>query len=303
MFQYENFFNDFHIEYWTSGKNVTYGWINVNCPFCDDHSNHLGFDLKADKLVGSCWRCGKHSLRSYIKLHIPRALKVMSSYEVGHRKKRKRNDENNEERNEYVSLPGDSLQPIHKRYLRSRRFSPIDIQRTWGIKGTVGKAPKDLGGAWRNRIAIPIYQFHELVSFQGRDVTEQANEKYRNCPSRLEITSIKDCLYGLDKTNKKAVVVEGVFDVWRLGPGAICTFGTKFTRHQLAILNTFKELYIYFDPEPDAQKAAESLAYSLPNVEVHIIRHDKEPDDLTNEEAEELMKTLGFTEDGGFSIH
>lgn len=301
MFKYESFFNDHHIQYWTSGKNVTYGWINVQCPFCDDHSNHLGFDLSADRLVGSCWRCGKHSLVAWVKREIPHALKTMGTYEVGARKKRKKESKDTD--GIIVTLPGSEMTSAHRKYLRDRRFNPRELEREWGLKGTTKTCPTELGKSWKHRISIPIYQNHELVSFQGRDITGGASEKYRNCPSRLEITSIKDCLYGIDKTYKKAVVVEGVADVWRLGPGAVATFGIKFTKRQLSVLNTFDELWIYFDPEDEAQRQANQLALSLPNVKVNIIKHDTEPDDLTNEEAQELMAHLGFTEDGGFSVH
>ena len=35
------FLDDYDIEYWTEGKNVVKGWVNITCTFCDDDSNHL----------------------------------------------------------------------------------------------------------------------------------------------------------------------------------------------------------------------------------------------------------------------
>ena len=32
------------VSYWTEGKNVTDGWVNINCPFSPDPSNHLGIN-------------------------------------------------------------------------------------------------------------------------------------------------------------------------------------------------------------------------------------------------------------------
>ena len=46
------------VEYHTSGKNVTSGWIEINCPFCfpEDPSWHLGINL--DTKLYNCYICG-----------------------------------------------------------------------------------------------------------------------------------------------------------------------------------------------------------------------------------------------------
>ena len=46
------------------GKNVSTGWIGVQCPFCNDETNHLG--IRINDLRCSCWKCGNHSFISYI---------------------------------------------------------------------------------------------------------------------------------------------------------------------------------------------------------------------------------------------
>ena len=45
------------IEYVTEGKNVSAGWIGLQCPYCSDQSNHLGVCL--DGKGFSCFRCGE----------------------------------------------------------------------------------------------------------------------------------------------------------------------------------------------------------------------------------------------------
>ena len=48
---------DLNIFFMDHGKNVTKGWVNVNCPFCHDPSWHLGINLSNNKI--SCWKCGR----------------------------------------------------------------------------------------------------------------------------------------------------------------------------------------------------------------------------------------------------
>lgn len=91
-------------------------------------------------------------------------------------------------------------------------------------------------------------------------------------------------------------MVEGVVDVWKLGKGAVCTFGTKFTKKQIARLCKMNTVYIYYDPEPEAQEKARELANSLISVpHVYIINGDKEPGDLSRKEGVEIMRELGMT--------
>ena len=51
-------YQDYNIPVWTEGNNVSPGWINTQCCWCDDPSNHLGFDPSDEHF--NCWRCGGH---------------------------------------------------------------------------------------------------------------------------------------------------------------------------------------------------------------------------------------------------
>lgn len=57
-------FEDNDLEYWTQGKNVTAGWVNIQCVFCDDLSNHLGIRLSDYRV--SCWKCGGNTMANVI---------------------------------------------------------------------------------------------------------------------------------------------------------------------------------------------------------------------------------------------
>lgn len=71
--------------------------------------------------------------------------------------------------------------------------------------------------------------------------------------------------FTIDKAaGDSCIVVEGVTDVWRLGPGAVATFGIKFRPAQVAMLaRHFKTIHVLFDPEPAAQAQARKLATDI----------------------------------------
>jgi len=45
MFDCVSFLKEYKIPYTEKGKNVGREWIGMKCPFHDDVSNHLGFNL------------------------------------------------------------------------------------------------------------------------------------------------------------------------------------------------------------------------------------------------------------------
>ena len=92
------------------------------------------------------------------------------------------------------------------------------------------------------------------------------------------------------------VVVEGITDAWRLGPGAVATFGIQFTLMQVILLRQFESKYIMFDSaDPQAIKQAEKLADYLSGFPGHveiIETHCGDPAELTQKEADALMGEL-----------
>jgi DNA primase len=93
------------------------------------------------------------------------------------------------------------------------------------------------------------------------------------------------------------VVVEGVTDVCRLGPGAVCTFGIKYKKEQVNLLSTFKNVFVMFDSnEQEAQNKAEDLAHDLnscvDHVELITLEEAADPGDLDQKTADKIMKEL-----------
>ena len=292
-----------------SGKNVTRGWVNTRCPFCGDFSNHMGINLSSKNV--SCWICREHgTFWKYIKAktkkenkEIYRLLKpflvggpVYQDYE-----------QTNHSKNEEVILPShlyDKPLKIHKEYLLSRDFKPSYLQRIYGIKysGQVSKyVSQDRVIDFRFRIIIPIYINGKLVNFTARDVTDTAEEKYKNCPTDDVLLTTKDCIYGYDTlVGDTAVIVEGPTDVWNMGPGSCGIFGLKYTDNQIKLLynRKLKKVVLFMDNEKTAQKTAKTLAFELGSFvdDVFIMEPDSEisdPGSMTQEQVRKFWNMIG----------
>lgn len=182
----------------------------------------------------------------------------------------------------------------HRQYLVNRKFVPELLERTFNLKGT---GPV---GDYLHRIILPIYLDRKMISFQGRDITGKCedHDKYRACAKVNEALDHKHSLYAIDLVpGDAAVVVEGAADVWRLGPGAVGTFGTGFTRiQQLLFRRRFKQAFMLFDPEPIAMQKAEQCAYELAiiGIKVELIELDEadDPGNLKQDDADYIMREL-----------
>jgi hypothetical protein len=102
-------------------------------------------------------------------------------------------------------------------------------------------------------------------------------------------------LYNLDSVRKTVVIVEGVTDVWRIGDGAVATFGTQYTKAQLALLIGIKRAFVMFDAE--AEEEGSRLAYDLsaivPFVDIINLR-EGDPASLSEEGVKYLRKDIGL---------
>lgn len=264
---------DYGIEHTTTHHHCTEGWVNIHCPFCEGHKNfHLGIHLKSGAC--HCWRCGAHSLvdtiAAVLDISKPKAARIIRSYsEVDledHRKLLTR------PKISEVKLPSPlmDLTDKHKAFLRRRGFNPDFLIRTYGLK-SIGP-----GGPYRYRLFIPIIYQGQVVSFTTRAVTDDPDVvRYKTCSKDNEVIHHKYIVYGFDLIpDDTVIVVEGPSDAWRLGPGAVATFGITYTFPQVMLLSKIKNVFIMFDNEPLAQQQAEKLAHDielLSNRDVHII--------------------------------
>jgi len=269
------------------------GWTNTPCPFCTGRSagNHLGHDGKEPWV---CWRCGPHSSVEVVKQFLGgswgEARRTVGEY--GGRGDIARKPPSRAP----GTLSGEAPLPVgsgppgerHLEYLRIRGFQdPEGLCRTWGILGT-GPA-SDL--PWR--LVAPVFVDGRRVSWISRDVTGRASTRYLPCPRGREILPHKHTLYGIDQILRGGflILVEGIVDVWKLGPGAVALFGQRPTPAQqlLIIRSGVSRVGVFLDP--DAITSASIIVSILCGVgmDCYLIQSDRDPGDLQEGEAREMV--------------
>lgn len=301
-FDFLRFCRDHGVSCASSGhKHCQPGWIQVPCPFCAGNPGwHLGFNLQGGNM--NCWRCGPHSLTDWIS----KATGLLRHEATEARAKYSLRPENTQgalpsDRRvvSQVVLPAGSgpLGPRHRVYLEGRDFDPDLLERVYRLQGTGPLGP------YKYRIIAPIYVEDRLISYQGRDVTDRAECKYKACPKVMEVINHKETLYGIDLARESScVVVEGITDVWRLGPGAVATFGIKFRPAQIRRLAEFRRVFVLFDTDEVRGKAeslvkAEQLAAALASlgIETELLNlPGGDPGELQQDDAFSLMRELGL---------
>lgn len=206
--------------------------LNVkDCPVCG--SSNWKVYLNEDSGLGNCFS-GDHppdknfNKFSFIKAHIGlesnrevvREIKEVAR-EMGWRSKRKTSSDVVEKSTTLV-LPDSTSIPIQGRNLKylAERGITAEIAEFFRFryckKGDFWYRKRD-GGVWfqsyDKRIIIPIYNINgELVSFQGRDISGMAENRYM-FPSGFSSTG--RYLYNAHNAvgSKRIVINEGVFDV------------------------------------------------------------------------------------------
>lgn len=278
------------IPYSYSGNNVSSGWIGINCQFCLDHSNHLGINLRSKAF--SCFKCAEKG--NAVKLvcaidgcSVPTALSTMKEFGDGTFVPREKHYQSK------VKFPMGTTKMFSGAaisFLESRRYDAEAVITKYDLYLTGPLSD------YKHRIIIPVFVNNRIVSFTGRDITGQSGSKYRNSSEQYSIRDVKQCLYNMDHVYRnRAVVVEGIFDAWRIGDGAVATFGTKYTREQLRLLKGLKQVFVLYDS--DAYSIAEKLAYDLtafvPQVEI-LKLSEGDPDNLTDDDVRALRKDLNL---------
>lgn len=276
------------------------GWVNTRCPFCGDNGMHLG--CAPDSLIFNCWRCGRReapaTLSALLGVSEAEARRIAYSYRQGPRPKQHKVDRKVSIQPARLPTPNGPLTPRHKRYLAQRGYDPDKLAAHWGLLSAGPIAILEEIN-YANRILIPINWGGELATFQARDATDTSKVKYLASPQRREAHPIKTILY-IDEEwwsrNTTCIIVEGVTDVWRLGPAAGATFGMDFKLEQvLAIPRHMERIWIMYDAEPLAQRRAQDLVVKLRMLGKQAMIHalpNGDPGSLPQTEADYLVKQL-----------
>lgn len=301
MFNAKKFCNDYNIRYAREGKHFDRKgvWVNISCPFCAGSSHSTGGINTAENFY-NCYRCGYHDLNSLIAILTRSDFKaskdIVAQYNTAHLSVRPLKHEKNTVSEVMFPSGTDKLTEKAKKYLIKRKFDPDKISFQWGILAT------NHIGFYKHRILAPIYQNSQLVSYQCRDITGKHPQKYLACRQEEEIKEHQHCIYGLDqaKAKKRCIVVEGITDVWRLGPGAVAVFGIDYTKQQAKILaENFNEIFILFDGEEQAQAQAQKLLTlikggfkNIPDVINLSLIDDIDPGELPQKDADNIMQSI-----------
>lgn len=298
MFDAERYFENIGVEQVYEGhKHNREGWIQVECPFCTGNPGfHLGFNLNGGYF--NCWRCGFKSeqkvVAAFSNVNFTSANDIISLYQSNHFKVINKDVKWGKVKE--TKLPSQiPLRNIDKKYLKGRGFDPDRLQVLWGLRGS------PIIGMYKFRLIIPIYFGGCVVSFQTRDITNKSALRYLSCPEDKEALHHKNILYGLDKClpNMPIILTEGVFDVWAIGCGAVCSFGISITPEQLNILAKHNKVYVLFDPEKQARQQARTIVSELKmrGVDATFIQPGKkDPADCSRQELQKLLPFWNFRE-------
>jgi hypothetical protein len=143
-----------------------------------------------------------------------------------------------------VDLPGEiiPLPRLHwthpaNQYLRDRGYDVTELDRMYGV-GYCQEAEQTY---WplSGRIFIPVVMRGELVGWQGR-WPQDLNWKQTRTPKYYNLRGMpkRRMLYNFDnaKHYSTVVLVEGVTDVWSVGPMAVSLLGSELTSAQSDLL-------------------------------------------------------------------
>lgn len=302
LFDVVSYLNDRGVSFATEGKDVTNGWIGLTCFWCSDTSTHLGVNLTSNLI--SCWRCGvKGSVTKLVKEiektpSFPEILSVMERYQDFSRLSLIKEDVDSPHQLK-IQIPGffarmewPNVPQLVKKFLSHRGFDPEEICRSKSLfyGGVISK--------FKHRLIVPITQKGKLVSWIGRDLSGKSTIPYLNLEDEKSVFPVKSTLYGYDDAppGRNVVVVEGILDQWKLGAGAVATYGTQWTQKQVALLRELNpnKVFIIFDSEDMAQESAVKLSKQIwwCDCEVFQLNDVNDPGDLTLEQGKQLMKEI-----------
>jgi hypothetical protein len=292
MTSFQSILEEHNIEYRSAGQHehTREGWIQIDCPWCGKGSRKFHLGINIDGVFANCWKCSYHSVQSVLFELIPGtswgdAQSLLNDLDKAPR----RPVEGIRPKGRLQTPSGvEPLSRLHKSYLMGRLFNPDELVKLWGIQGIriSSRLP------WR--IWIPIHYQGEIVSWTTRAIGAKVDKRYISASAGEEVIPHKNVLYGWDYVRHSVIICEGPIDVWRIGPGAVATFGLNFSDSQIELMRRIPRRVICFDNEKQAQKRAEALSSKLIGFhgETYIVRVESGGDvgEADKEEVETLRR-------------
>lgn len=187
--------------------------------------------------------------------------------------------------------------------INKKKFQEQDLL----LAGLAFKSGSSIYDFFRNRLVFPIYDSRgNVIAFSGRALNESSGPKYVNT-KETPVYVKGDSLYGINfakdeiKKEKKAIIVEGEFDVisaFKEGIGNIVAVkGTALTLNQIKLLKRYAPKLVFcFDTDPagtEAQKRSiEMIEKEGVQATVIIPPEAKDPDEILNENPLAFKKAV-----------
>lgn len=232
---------------------VTSKFVGVDCFDCSPESGKYKLGISLAGGFASCWTCGNkgmaYVLSRLTRLHKDKIREIIEVPKLSRI----------EEKSGKLKLPYGlkELSTCHKRYLKKRRFNPDELEHLYKLRGL--NLAVDL--SWR--IFIPVLHRTKTVSWTTRTIVDGVEPRYIAARPEQEAIKAKSLLYGEDFARHRIIIVEGHFDMMRIGPGCVATGGLGYTRSQLQRMAGYLERTIIFDNEVNAQQRAKRLMADL----------------------------------------
>ena len=293
-------FDRLGVPYLSSGHEHTRpGWVQADCPDCGLTGHwRLGFDERRPGRC-ACWACGPKRLGDVLQSLSGESWQTVRPYLVALYGSPQHAPADDRKRGRYDPPETGDLKPIHKRYLEGRGFDWKRLVRFWGVRAVVPhQADRHRHYAWN--LFVPVTHRFEAVSFTTRSVNPDAKLRYVSASKDMEKVDHKSLLYGQDLVPGNTVVVhEGPFDVWRTGPGAVCTFGTAFSPAQVEKIARYPVRVVCYDFTPEGQDAARKLCDRLdvfPGETHHVqsLGGAKDAAEASEADVRRLRETFGL---------
>ena len=284
------YFDERGVDYATEGKNIGSNWVGVRCLWCSDSSHHLGIHL--DGKGFSCFRCGERGNALKLVMAIEqcssgKAFQIIKRFEdpsvvIDRPSKEVHADS--------VKLPigvSKRFTDRHLTYMEKRNFDPEFLIRKYDLYAG------DCVGEFKHRIVAPVYLNHKLITLVGRDITDLSDRRYKALAISKSISTVKGSLYNIDSVGDSVIIVEGVFDCWRIGDSCVATFGTKVTHEQVLMLRGLRRAFVLFDADAvrQAQKIASLVSSVVDSVEI-ITLSEGDPAELKPSDVRCLRREL-----------
>lgn len=285
-FDWYRFCIDHGIHFVEQGANVSRGNVNIQCPFCQDTSEHLGLSLDQRKPSWGCWRCKKGGLSPGFL--VGRLLRCSQAETLAILK-----EHDSDVPDDFDAL-FDTPQQAPKPALQREKPLPQGLRRLDSASSlassfldylkeergfddpTLVATRFDLHyaltGDYARRIVMPVYIDGKLISWVGRAVGK-AVVRYKTDDSGDLKKVVANWSYLMQAHPDSLLLVgEGPFDYMKLAwygepknIQATCTFGTSYTQAQVAVLvklvRKFRKTLIVYDQSASVYgaKLAEEL--------------------------------------------